>query len=141
MKFPYKKFAFAIDLLLCNIHLKLLTCVEHWRNKNMAKDMRILVCLLIIAMDIVAGVLGIEAEIAQNKVKSFADWSWNGSTITTILTTRCTLKSQMIQSFFSPNYIYIYSSHFQHRFLPFLLNLVTIQDYYFLLWKLDGRSK
>lgn len=27
-----------------------------------------LVCLLIVAMDIIAGILGIEAEIAQNKV-------------------------------------------------------------------------
>lgn len=26
------------------------------------------VCLLIVAMDVVAGILGIEAEIAQNKV-------------------------------------------------------------------------
>lgn len=28
------------------------------------------VCLLIVVMDIVAGILGIEAEIAQNKVSS-----------------------------------------------------------------------
>ncbi|EEF43962.1 protein DESIGUAL 3 [Ricinus communis] len=40
----------------------------------MAKDMSILVCLLLMAMDIVAGILGIEAEIAQNKVKHLKMW-------------------------------------------------------------------
>ncbi|KAF9683477.1 hypothetical protein SADUNF_Sadunf04G0017600 [Salix dunnii] len=35
----------------------------------MAKNYGILVCLVIMALDVVAGILGIEAEIAQNKVK------------------------------------------------------------------------
>ncbi|KAJ6767243.1 hypothetical protein OIU79_023078 [Salix purpurea] len=35
----------------------------------MAKNYGILVCLIIMALDVVAGILGIEAEIAQNKVK------------------------------------------------------------------------
>ena len=34
----------------------------------MAKAVGVLVCLLIVVIDIVAGILGIEAEIAQNKV-------------------------------------------------------------------------
>lgn len=34
----------------------------------MAKNIGVLICLLIMALDIVAGILGIEAEIAQNKV-------------------------------------------------------------------------
>jgi hypothetical protein len=34
----------------------------------MAKNHGILVCLLIIALDVVAGILGIEADMAQNKV-------------------------------------------------------------------------
>ena len=34
----------------------------------MDKNHGILVCLLIMALDVVAGILGIEAEIAQNKV-------------------------------------------------------------------------
>lgn len=34
----------------------------------MAKNYGFLICLLIMAMDVVAGILGIEAEIAQNKV-------------------------------------------------------------------------
>lgn len=40
----------------------------------MAKTGGAFVCLLIVVMDIVAGILGIEAEIAQNKVSS--TWSW-----------------------------------------------------------------
>lgn len=36
----------------------------------MAKVEGVIVCLSILVMDIVAGVLGIEAEIAQNKVNS-----------------------------------------------------------------------
>ncbi|KAK9155905.1 hypothetical protein Sjap_003385 [Stephania japonica] len=35
----------------------------------MAKQLAALVCLLVLALDINAGILGIEAEIAQNKVK------------------------------------------------------------------------
>ena len=34
----------------------------------MAKLVGALICLLIVAMDVMAGILGIEAEIAQNKV-------------------------------------------------------------------------
>ncbi|KAG6570866.1 hypothetical protein SDJN02_27511 [Cucurbita argyrosperma subsp. argyrosperma] len=34
----------------------------------------VLVCLLVVAMDIVAGLLGIEADIAQNKVKNLRLW-------------------------------------------------------------------
>ncbi|KAH7856482.1 hypothetical protein Vadar_001842 [Vaccinium darrowii] len=33
----------------------------------MVKNMGIIVCLLIMVMDIAAGILGIEAEMAQNK--------------------------------------------------------------------------
>ncbi|KAJ9169002.1 hypothetical protein P3X46_020473 [Hevea brasiliensis] len=40
----------------------------------MAKNTGVLICLLIMAMDIVAGILGIEAEIAQNKVKHLKMW-------------------------------------------------------------------
>lgn len=35
----------------------------------MAKNFGVLVCILIMILDIVAGILGIEAEISQNKVK------------------------------------------------------------------------
>lgn len=37
----------------------------------MAKVIGVLVCLLIVVLDIVAGILGIEAEIAQDKVYHF----------------------------------------------------------------------
>jgi hypothetical protein len=37
-------------------------------RKKMARNLGVIVCLLIMLMDIVAGILGIEAEIAQNKV-------------------------------------------------------------------------
>ncbi|XVF87639.1 hypothetical protein PTKIN_Ptkin18bG0136400 [Pterospermum kingtungense] len=40
----------------------------------MALNIGFLVCLLIMAMDITAGVLGIEAEIAENKVKHLRLW-------------------------------------------------------------------
>ncbi|KAG6638935.1 hypothetical protein I3843_10G064400 [Carya illinoinensis] len=40
----------------------------------MAKHLGFLFCILIIVMDIVAGILGIEAEIAQNKVKHLRVW-------------------------------------------------------------------
>ncbi|XP_030451995.1 protein DESIGUAL 2 [Syzygium oleosum] len=40
----------------------------------MAKNAGFLICLLIMAMDVVAGILGIEAEIAQNKVKHLKVW-------------------------------------------------------------------
>ncbi|GAV74991.1 DUF1218 domain-containing protein [Cephalotus follicularis] len=40
----------------------------------MAKNVGFLVCLLIMVMDIVAGILGIEAEMAQNKVKHLRVW-------------------------------------------------------------------
>ncbi|XP_050213331.1 protein DESIGUAL 2-like [Mercurialis annua] len=40
----------------------------------MAKDVRVLFCLLMMIMDIIAGILGIEAEIAQNKVKHLRMW-------------------------------------------------------------------
>ncbi|OWM91361.1 uncharacterized protein LOC116202918 [Punica granatum] len=40
----------------------------------MPKNAGFLVCLLIMAMDVVAGILGIEAEIAQNKVKHLKVW-------------------------------------------------------------------
>ncbi|XP_022140603.1 uncharacterized protein LOC111011214 isoform X2 [Momordica charantia] len=38
------------------------------------KVVGVLICLLVVAMDIVAGLLGIEAEIAQNKVKQLRLW-------------------------------------------------------------------
>uniref|UniRef100_A0A2N9FKK2 Uncharacterized protein n=1 Tax=Fagus sylvatica TaxID=28930 RepID=A0A2N9FKK2_FAGSY len=40
----------------------------------MARNLGVIVCLLIMLMDIVAGILGIEAEIAQNKVKHLKMW-------------------------------------------------------------------
>ncbi|XVE87870.1 hypothetical protein DITRI_Ditri19aG0023100 [Diplodiscus trichospermus] len=40
----------------------------------MARNYVFLICLLIMALDIVAGILGIEAEIAQNKVMINARW-------------------------------------------------------------------
>ncbi|GMY09957.1 protein VASCULATURE COMPLEXITY AND CONNECTIVITY-like [Fagus crenata] len=40
----------------------------------MAKLVGALICLLIVAMDVMAGILGIEAEIAQNKVKHLRLW-------------------------------------------------------------------
>ncbi|KAK8992256.1 hypothetical protein V6N11_048344 [Hibiscus sabdariffa] len=40
----------------------------------MAKNYGFLVCILIMALDITAGVLGIEAEIAENKVKHLRMW-------------------------------------------------------------------
>ncbi|KAK4743749.1 hypothetical protein SAY87_010061 [Trapa incisa] len=40
----------------------------------MAKNIGLLACLLIIAMDVVAGILGIQAEIAENKVKHLKVW-------------------------------------------------------------------
>lgn len=35
----------------------------------MARNMDFLVCVLIMIMDIIAGILGIQAEVAQNKVR------------------------------------------------------------------------
>ncbi|KAL6990855.1 Protein DESIGUAL 2 [Sarracenia purpurea var. burkii] len=40
----------------------------------MAKNIGPIVCLMIMIMDIVAGILAIEAEMAQNKVKSLSAW-------------------------------------------------------------------
>ncbi|GKV42346.1 hypothetical protein SLE2022_014530 [Rubroshorea leprosula] len=40
----------------------------------MSKNTAFLVCLLILALDIAAGVLGIEAEVAQNKVNHLRLW-------------------------------------------------------------------
>ncbi|KAL5579171.1 hypothetical protein UlMin_011613 [Ulmus minor] len=40
----------------------------------MARNFTPLVCILIMAMDVVAGILGIQAEIAQNKVKHMRMW-------------------------------------------------------------------
>ncbi|KAJ7948206.1 Transmembrane protein, putative (DUF1218) [Quillaja saponaria] len=40
----------------------------------MVKATGILLCLLIMVMDVVAGILGIEAEISQNKVKHLRLW-------------------------------------------------------------------
>ncbi|CAH2056825.1 unnamed protein product [Thlaspi arvense] len=40
----------------------------------MARYIGPLVCLLVMAMDITAGILGIEAEVAQNKVKNLRAW-------------------------------------------------------------------
>lgn len=37
----------------------------------MARVEGAIICLLILAIDVAAGVLGIEAEMAENKVKSF----------------------------------------------------------------------
>jgi len=36
----------------------------------MAKNYGFLICILVMVMDIVAGILGIQAEIAQNKVRT-----------------------------------------------------------------------
>ncbi|XP_027348381.1 uncharacterized protein LOC113859921 [Abrus precatorius] len=40
----------------------------------MAKNYGFLVCILVMLFDIVAGILGIQAEIAQNKVKDLKMW-------------------------------------------------------------------
>ncbi|KAJ6333680.1 hypothetical protein OIU77_009536 [Salix suchowensis] len=40
----------------------------------MARNIGFLVCLLIMALDVAAGILGIEAEVAQNKVKHLKMW-------------------------------------------------------------------
>ncbi|KAL2343908.1 hypothetical protein Fmac_005193 [Flemingia macrophylla] len=40
----------------------------------MAKNYGFIVCILVLVLDIVAGILGIEAEIAQNKVKDLKVW-------------------------------------------------------------------
>lgn len=40
----------------------------------MAKVAGVLLCLLIVGLDILAGILGIEAEVAQNKVKHLRLW-------------------------------------------------------------------
>ncbi|KAL1195167.1 Protein DESIGUAL 2 [Cardamine amara subsp. amara] len=40
----------------------------------MARNLGLLICFLILAMDVSAGILGIEAEIAQNKVKHLKMW-------------------------------------------------------------------
>ncbi|AES67298.1 hypothetical protein MtrunA17_Chr2g0323081 [Medicago truncatula] len=40
----------------------------------MAREVGIFLCLLIVIMDVTAGILGIEAEIAQNKVKHLRLW-------------------------------------------------------------------
>ncbi|KAM3745096.1 hypothetical protein ACB098_06G100400 [Castanea mollissima] len=40
----------------------------------MAKIVGAIICLLIVAMDVMAGILGIEAEIEQNKVKHLRLW-------------------------------------------------------------------
>ncbi|KAF5742207.1 hypothetical protein HS088_TW09G00250 [Tripterygium wilfordii] len=40
----------------------------------MVKNSGVLICILIMIMDVVAGILGIEAEIAQNKVKHLKMW-------------------------------------------------------------------
>ncbi|KAG6394035.1 hypothetical protein SASPL_144611 [Salvia splendens] len=40
----------------------------------MAKNMDFLVCLLIMALDIIAGVLGIQGEVALNKVQNLRVW-------------------------------------------------------------------
>ncbi|KAL0321161.1 UNVERIFIED_CONTAM: hypothetical protein Sradi_5377600 [Sesamum radiatum] len=48
---------------------ELIACAE-----TMAKNMVFLACLLIMAMDITAGILGIQAEISQNKVKHLRMW-------------------------------------------------------------------
>ncbi|KAG5234819.1 transmembrane protein [Salix suchowensis] len=40
----------------------------------MARNIGFLVCLLIMVLDVAAGILGIEAEVAQNKVKHLKMW-------------------------------------------------------------------
>ncbi|KAL7088781.1 hypothetical protein ABFS83_13G118200 [Erythranthe nasuta] len=40
----------------------------------MAKNLDLLVCLLIMVIDVVAGVLGIQAEVAENKVQQLRLW-------------------------------------------------------------------
>ncbi|KAG7546716.1 hypothetical protein ISN44_As12g020450 [Arabidopsis suecica] len=40
----------------------------------MARSVGFFICILILAMDVSAGILGIEAEIAQNKVKHLKMW-------------------------------------------------------------------
>ncbi|XP_045826076.1 uncharacterized protein LOC123918144 [Trifolium pratense] len=40
----------------------------------MVRNYGFLVCLVVIVMDVVAGILGIQAEIAQNKVKDLKMW-------------------------------------------------------------------
>ncbi|CAJ1936236.1 unnamed protein product [Sphenostylis stenocarpa] len=41
----------------------------------MAKNYGFIVCILVLVLDIVAGILGIQAEIAQNKVKDLKMWA------------------------------------------------------------------
>ncbi|KAK6917397.1 DESIGUAL/Modifying wall lignin-1/2 [Dillenia turbinata] len=41
---------------------------------KMATSLRPFICLLIIIMDVIAGILGIEAEVAENKVQNFKMW-------------------------------------------------------------------
>ncbi|KAI4296523.1 hypothetical protein L6164_036473 [Bauhinia variegata] len=40
----------------------------------MAKNYGFLICILVMVMDVVAGILGIQAEIAQNKTKHLTQW-------------------------------------------------------------------
>ncbi|KAE9597119.1 hypothetical protein Lal_00007450 [Lupinus albus] len=40
----------------------------------MAKNYSFIVCILIMVLDVIAGILGIQAEIAQNKVKDLKMW-------------------------------------------------------------------
>lgn len=44
---------------------------EERKSERMVKVGGFFVCLLIVAMDIVAGILGIEAELEQNKVRIY----------------------------------------------------------------------
>lgn len=41
------------------------------------KNMGFLVCLLIMALDVTAGILGIEAEIAENKASLYEDYDFD----------------------------------------------------------------
>lgn len=40
----------------------------------MAKNIGILVCLLLVILDVAAGILGIQAEVEQNKVQDLKVW-------------------------------------------------------------------
>ncbi|CAN1319101.1 Protein DESIGUAL 2, partial [Linum perenne] len=44
------------------------------RSSMASKNVGVAICLLIMAMDVTAGILGIEADIAQNKVKHLKVW-------------------------------------------------------------------
>ncbi|KAJ4837156.1 hypothetical protein Tsubulata_015899 [Turnera subulata] len=70
-KFPYKKSCSSspITIFCGTVPVFSGLIAKKKEKKTMAKNYGFLICLLIIIFDVVAGILGIEAEVAQNKVK------------------------------------------------------------------------